>query len=122
MLARGLHYSERAVDIRPVIWPRHLDRGDNVGARREMEDAIDSCADFIDGRAIGYISVDDRHARIVEMTLEIRSATDREIIDNPNLTAGLDQAIDKMAANEASTSCNKIDLVQTRHNLMSTVG
>jgi hypothetical protein len=87
-----------------------------------MEHAINARAGFIGGGGIGYIGIDDHHPRIIEMTFEIQPTPDGEIIDNANLTTGCDQAIDKMAANEACASCDEIDFAQTGHNLMSTVG
>ena len=72
--ARGLEHRKRAINIGAKICFRLLDRGNDVGASRKMENPFGIRARRIDGAHIGNVGLDDLEPRIAVVLVQISCA------------------------------------------------
>ena len=114
MPARRLEDAKRAVHVGPEISFRFLDRGDDVGARGEVEDAIAASSRRHNGR-VGNIGFDEAKARIAVMLLEISEPSDSQVIEDADRTALSEEAIDEMTADKTGATRHQINPRRHRH-------
>ncbi|MFK4648812.1 hypothetical protein ABIF96_007386 [Bradyrhizobium ottawaense] len=97
---------DRAVDIGAMIRDRGLDRGNDVGQRRQMEDPVDTVEIRLDRLEIGDVGPDDFQLARTGACGQIFGATDHEIIERDDLVAVVEETIDEVTSNEAGAASN----------------
>jgi hypothetical protein len=73
-----------------------------------MEHAIDALTRRGDGLKIGDVRLDDLQTRPSFVLSEVCSSSDNKIVNNSNPFALIKQMINKMAADKACSTCDKI--------------
>jgi hypothetical protein len=82
--ARRFQHREGAGHIGQKISFRKLYRRHNIGARRQMEDAVGAVTGTGDGGCVGDIGLDDLEPGLVAMLLQIGLAPDSKIVQHPH--------------------------------------
>ena len=109
MAARGLKYCERPINIGAKISFGLLNRWNDVGSRRKMENPFDTFARRINRPNIGNVSLDNIESRIALVLFQIATPADNKVVEDTNVTTFIDQTIDKMASDKACAPCHQIN-------------
>ena len=108
MAARGFKYCERPINVGAKISFGLLNRWNDVGSRRKMENAFDTCARRIDRANIGNVGLDNIQSRIALVLFQIAAPADNKVVEDTNVTTFVDQTIDKMASDKACAASYEI--------------
>jgi hypothetical protein len=109
-LSGGVEQTERLCD---VDFERAERIGDGVwdpGPCRQMDDRVDASNRFGDGHSVGKGSPE----QVVRDVAEVRQPAEREIIEDSDAVAPLDEHAHERRADEAGTSGDKNGSVQRR--------
>ena len=87
MTPRRLQHREGAVDIGAKIGFRLLDRRHDVGARRQMKDALDALARRHHRSLVGDVGLDHLEPRIVACCSRFVAAADDKIVEHAHMAA-----------------------------------
>ena len=83
--------------------------GPDPGPRGEMEDPFDASQGGFYGRGIDHIALKEGQVRVAFMLGEVGAASDGKIVEHVHAPPVGDQPVDQMAADEASTTGDKVD-------------
>jgi hypothetical protein len=108
MPTRRLEGREGAVDVGAKISIRQFDRRHDIGAPGQVKNPISTLARGLDRCGIGNIGNYDLKPVPAEVLLQIGSASDGKVVDDPHPPPGLDQSVDEVAADKTRSACDNI--------------